>query len=270
MFNKLKKLIFGVPAPPQEQTPVEIQWKKWAAIDHNSNEQYARRGRALMETRPLWINTDLLVGLFQPTAVDKNAIIYTTTLEHCDCTDFQRREKPCKHIYRLRYELIQDSPLNPEITNVSDDLLKPITELSQYDQVQIFDTMLNWDSDRILIYMTPALNRAVKAGIFEKDPELSDEDYRGLLQPMTKDDMFLALAKNEVSGFKANWKKADLIGWILTEQPDFLRKYFRKYAWIRITERYQDWAHGIRMSELGYEKKTNWEDLKKPDFNPYG
>jgi hypothetical protein len=54
---------------------------------------------------PTHINYDDKTALFSGSG--KNP--YTTTTESCTCRDFFVRRLPCKHIYRLRYELGKDN-----------------------------------------------------------------------------------------------------------------------------------------------------------------
>src|SRR5262245_48330218 len=66
-------------------------------------EQAARRTRAL-ESRctPKSLNRDEATAVFQSS---KGTGDYLTTLKSCGCSDFLSRDLPCKHIYRLAFEL---------------------------------------------------------------------------------------------------------------------------------------------------------------------
>ena len=64
-------------------------------ISHRGHEQLIRQSRAM----------DLKmdhVDFAAQTGTIKN---YVVTLESCTCPDFQRRQRPCKHMYRLAMEL---------------------------------------------------------------------------------------------------------------------------------------------------------------------
>jgi hypothetical protein len=73
----------------------------WENIDHKDPEQlkrqkYARRVDIVM------INKKEKAGIFHSSSYWST---YNASLESCTCTDFEQRKLPCKHIYRLAYEL---------------------------------------------------------------------------------------------------------------------------------------------------------------------
>ena len=75
-------------------------WEDWKA-DHGSTEQIQRQWRSYAKRlSPIEISTDSCQGIFQGTSER-----YITSLSKCTCPDFMKRHKPCKHMYRLAYEL---------------------------------------------------------------------------------------------------------------------------------------------------------------------
>ena len=72
-------------------------WGGWDALIHNEPRQKDRKER-LHEIEPDEINLD---------RKNMRAIIrdYAVTLDSCTCPDFDERRLPCKHIYRLAFEL---------------------------------------------------------------------------------------------------------------------------------------------------------------------
>ena len=71
-------------------------------VDHESPDQIKRQQKALSQANnPFEIDKESKTGKFYGS---KNKI-YETTLEHCTCVDFGIRKLPCKHIYKLAYEL---------------------------------------------------------------------------------------------------------------------------------------------------------------------
>ncbi len=74
-------------------------WENWPASIHQEPDQIKRQESAKKaETTPKEINDDYAV--FKGSEKD-----YKTTLVSCTCVDFGRRKKPCKHMYRLAFEL---------------------------------------------------------------------------------------------------------------------------------------------------------------------
>ena len=72
-------------------------WGGWDALIHDEPRQKDRKAR-LYEIEPDEITID---------HKNMRAIIrgYTVTLDFCSCPDFNERRLPCKHIYRLAFEL---------------------------------------------------------------------------------------------------------------------------------------------------------------------
>lgn len=76
-------------------------WSKWSRF-HNEIEQCKRKVRVLDKKYTcVSINPHNGVGKF----IGERDERYTTTLKKCNCVDFQRRSKPCKHMYHLASQL---------------------------------------------------------------------------------------------------------------------------------------------------------------------
>lgn len=85
-----------IPCPfPQ---PVQ-QWKKWGAVHSEPDQQKRLDSAKQAENTPLTIDKNSAVATFSGSHG-----VYFTTLETCKCADFSKRNKPCKHIYRLAIE----------------------------------------------------------------------------------------------------------------------------------------------------------------------
>ena len=78
----------------------------WDNIDHNDPEQIKRQKSAVgKKLSPETIYFKKQTGVFQGSYRDCFSKKYITTLENCGCVDFSKRMLPCKHMYRLAYEL---------------------------------------------------------------------------------------------------------------------------------------------------------------------
>ena len=76
-------------------------WEKWKDI-HGDPEQIKRQCRAYdKRLSPLSLSEEKCSAIFQGLSWKQ----YKTTLSSCSCPDFVHRQKPCKHMYRLAYEL---------------------------------------------------------------------------------------------------------------------------------------------------------------------
>lgn len=72
----------------------------WDTSIHLAEGQLVRFGRAVYQNFPI---QSFRKGLFRITGSRGN--IYFTSLDSCDCKDFERRNLPCKHIYALALSL---------------------------------------------------------------------------------------------------------------------------------------------------------------------
>ena len=73
----------------------------WNSAIHDRKDQIARFKRAQSEdVTPTSIDQNAFIGFFP----GEDGRPYETTLDKCDCMDFQRRGLPCKHMYRLALE----------------------------------------------------------------------------------------------------------------------------------------------------------------------
>lgn len=77
-------------------------WSDWDYNVHNDDAQIERQGRALHYPFSFSLDIENRSARFSSTS---DLPYYTTTLSCCSCYDFQNRQLPCKHIYRLAVEL---------------------------------------------------------------------------------------------------------------------------------------------------------------------
>jgi len=78
------------------------RWTDWPETIHEAEAQIARQGRAMLYPFTFVVNVKRRAARFSSTSALPH---YDTTLAKCDCFDFQERQLPCKHIYRLAVEL---------------------------------------------------------------------------------------------------------------------------------------------------------------------
>lgn len=77
-------------------------WPEWDVNIHSDEAQIQRQGRAFTYPFDFKIESEEKRAVFSSTS---DLPFYRTTLESCDCYDFQERHLPCKHMYRLAAEL---------------------------------------------------------------------------------------------------------------------------------------------------------------------
>ncbi len=111
-------------------------WDQWSSI-HQLPEQLKRQKSASeKKLTPISIDHQNATGTFKGSAKSN----YITTLSDCTCIDFSRRKFPCKHMYRLAYEL---SIFNLEAVSsgqciTTDEAVKKITEILSEDEIPSF------------------------------------------------------------------------------------------------------------------------------------
>lgn len=74
-------------------------WLSWKPEVHTMPDQIKRQQSAC-DSKLTPLSSTNGVAMFRGSKKD-----YSTTLTSCQCVDFGRRHLPCKHIYRLAYEL---------------------------------------------------------------------------------------------------------------------------------------------------------------------
>lgn len=86
-------------------------WTIWEKSLHNEEAQIKKQEKAVLaDCKPMAIDIPLQSGEF---ISPQTGEIYQTTLTSCTCTSFKRDEKPCKHMYRLAFELQEMSAPHP-------------------------------------------------------------------------------------------------------------------------------------------------------------
>ena len=231
----------------------------WGINTHNDENQIRRQRRALCETIPIEINTKLCSATFISRHSNK---IYITDIANCSCADFSDRGLPCKHMYRLFYEL-NHTPQNYGILDIPNTILDKFANLSNDAKLKFIDFCKYGRSghQKLMSYNNP-LNELVMAGMIEASAVL---DYTPLLGKLTKDEIILILAKNSIVGYRPSWTKVKLIEWISTEQIGFLKKHFRNYALFHIAPDLTEWAESIYTEWNRYHIDTSSDPFVVPN-----
>jgi len=79
------------------------------SVDMDNHPEQVKRQKSAMDNKcvPTEINYEVKTAIFTGSGKEP----YKTTIDSCTCRDFFVRRLPCKHIYRLRYELIKKTDL---------------------------------------------------------------------------------------------------------------------------------------------------------------
>lgn len=95
----------------QEETTSFIyanNWEEWSVYVHEELAQVKSQSKA-HKTRCIEIDNTQKTGVFS----GRNDKLYEVTLSTCECFDFMRKQKPCKHMYNLAHHTGVISLLEP-------------------------------------------------------------------------------------------------------------------------------------------------------------
>lgn len=243
-IERFHKNIFPVET---ENPSVSAVWGRYPSGLHDMPEKIERQKKALYKTTPVLISTGKMVGFFYPSFDSDYHKVYRTSLVDCTCPDYAKHTGPCKHIYRLFYELNHKySPGIIDVDPVLEGILLNISESDFYDLVG----KIRYPSASVSM-LTEANKQLANAGILlAKRP--SEDQYRELLNSMTKDQIILSLAKKNVTGYCPSWSKFRLITWIIETQPKYLAKQFRDYVYLTPSPLATTWIDGVKSSFAKY------------------
>lgn len=205
--------------------------------NHDDIEQIHRQQRARL-TMPILLNDDS--GFFLSSSGN---YIYHSSLVSCDCPDYIERQMPCKHMYRLFYELTIGTPITNGVKVIDNSLVSSfyiLTPEARLAWVNACRLVIRWPSVQ---QRTAEIATLLRENFFVESSAL---DYEHLLSQRTKDALILSLAKKSVTGYRASWSKAKLIDWIIREHSDFLRKEFKRYTSVTVSPLAHSWAEGIK------------------------
>ncbi len=189
---------------------LQEQWAYWDLDIHYQPYQIERQNRSCMVNyTPLKLLTKNAGGYFRGRERD-----YWTTLVNCECQDFQRRQLPCKHMYRLAYEFdvfmpnweVSVHPHPEKIMNLYTykEALKhlPASLATIYDDLKVSE---------IIICDTYSAKKLIAKGL------ASICDNKKYLLASYKKEELLSLLPEAITPSIKKYKKDELIDFIITE-----------------------------------------------------
>ena len=177
---------------------------------------------------------------------------YNTTLTFCECEDFRRRERPCKHIFRLAIELrvIEENAISDarfQRIHKSNNCLSieeaksNISSLSTEIIILLRDIMYEmlYHKKRMIVgcYISDELERLKSEQfIYYVDDKLSSLDQVG------RNEMIKRLKKFGITAYKGNAKSSDsLASWIVENVTNF-DEIFPDVVAVRLSDYYESIA----------------------------
>lgn len=81
-------------------------WAQWDECHTSADQLKRQKSSSEKKLTPISVDPSQGAGIFRGSGKSD----YSTTLSDCSCVDFVRRKLPCKHMYRLAYELSLFNP----------------------------------------------------------------------------------------------------------------------------------------------------------------
>jgi hypothetical protein len=228
---------------------IQAAWSRWPPQIHDSQDKLDRQLRALHSAIPAFIDPSTLTGYFLPTSPSSYKEFYEASFILCSCPDYEKHGAPCKHMYRLFYELSHQPYLNPDIVNVDPSVIETFSSLSDDAKALLFKYLRYQEDLDYSGYLTDALLELLESGLLIQS---DDFPYETFLNKMTKDQIILALAKKSIKGYYPSWSKYRLVAWVIETQPKFLKHHFSKYARVMYAPEVKPWAHGVCLSQRSW------------------
>lgn len=174
----------------------------WAPCIHAEREQLSRQEKACNPySTPINIDSDNKCGVFK--TPDKNC---KTTLNSCECEDFNFNKKPCRHMYRLAIELNLFDP----VTTVEVDPILP-KQITKADFINIAGKLT--DEQLELLYKIAYSTRKYSNdyAIVNKGNDLDYLISLDLVKIHPEKDLILL---REIQTLLKDYKKTDLLNMI--------------------------------------------------------
>ncbi len=140
---------------------------------------------------------------------------YIASLTNCTCRDFQRRKLPCKHIYRLFWEIEHANKIAkcPALHSMDHDYFYEILKIDKY--MALFKNNYEWLKDNEIKYESIPSNLIKNKYYIET--ELIIEDY---LDTYTKDALIKVITEQNISEIKKSWTKSKILESLLDQHRD--------------------------------------------------
>lgn len=222
-------------------------WSHWPEKVHNEDHQLNLQLEALYEPVPIIIDPENQTGAF----FEMTTGIIETTLLSCSCREFKKQALPCKHMYRLYYDLSHQEKIDPRVVDVNPRILEMFRALDADCQNDFICRIRFMRPDGRDCVCNDCISKEIAIGLLS---ESAVRDYTPFLSKMTKDEIILALAKKGIHGFGTSWSKVKLIAWVIENHSDFLKRHFKNVVHISPSPDALSWAAGIS----SYSEKALW------------
>lgn len=199
---------------------------------HCSNEQYIRFQRSLsFENIGKVVSVNKKKITMKICSSRNPSNIYVTSLFNCDCEDFKRRNLPCKHMYKLAYELgIIDK--NWDLSGLSSELKDLLDSLSPTAIRILIHLMDNYRNTYKFQVSKRTASPLVKSGFLIEDTLyelLLDKNYN-------KNELLAFLSSSTSCSVSTKDKKSQIIRYIIDNEPKLLKALCDKYYMVSFSD----------------------------------
>ena len=164
-------------------------WDFWKNEIHSEKKQVIKQKKAIeSECKPKKINEDDFSAIF---IASKDNSYYETYLSECTCPSFKRELVPCKHMYRLAYELgFAVPPAKLEYGYKKREALVLFNDIDK-EASELFKSISDYEiEEKFLIEDSPQIQQLICIG-FVDVCEDENTALKLILQNIKKDDLFL-------------------------------------------------------------------------------
>lgn len=202
---------------PASFSSLQNRWMIWGVEVHSYPPQILRQERACESIlTPLDLDVSHGCGHFRGKEQD-----YLTTLNSCECVDFKRRLQPCKHMYRLAYELdvymLEDVAYHPDIHSLLHvaDLKRRLSYVPK-GQLSVLQDVLNGET--VMTENLATCRNLIKNQILQlSDNKLPVLDY------FTKDDLHTLVTNTTNAKIPKSITKKKLMDLIISDFPELIK-----------------------------------------------
>ena len=209
-------------------------WDNWkdchSSVDQKKRYEYAKSA----ELTP--VSIDILSGKGKFSGKHGK---YSTSLESCECFDFNARQLPCKHMYRLALELrvIIDifnsnsskvkSP-HPQDSFSLSESVAVLESCSKKAQMEVQNLFYNFLSSKTVVY--PLASGTEATELLEKGIIVQVDDVKVSLSGYARNDLRTKIEPyTRNMKFNKNMKLSLLIDWVIINIPEALSDLCKEY-----------------------------------------
>lgn len=159
-------------------------------------------------------------------------LIYDVHLDYCNCKDFQNRQLPCKHMYRLALEIGIVTP-QWDLSGLTPEVREKLSLLSENQQKALL-RLINKQGSKLTAFSTSKRSvptALVTAGFISEVPY----DYI-LDKNFLKKDLLALLSVSNYCPVSNADKKSDIINYIVQNEHKLAKTMYKKFYCVEYSD----------------------------------